>query len=70
MCGFCRHESTLRGWGGGVGTHDGAEMQEDLWLTDKRRGGVTERSSSGIGLIRAGAGNEERKCSWVLFPTV
>lgn len=45
-------------------------MQEDLWLTDKRRGDVTERSSSGSSLICSGAGNEERKCSWVLFPTV
>lgn len=46
MCGFCRHESTLRGVGGGAGAHVGAETQEDLMLTDKRRGGVAERSSS------------------------
>lgn len=50
MCGFCRHESTLGG--GGIGTHVGAEMQEDLWLTDKQRGDVTKWSSSKNGVIR------------------
>ena len=63
MCAFCRYKSTLRG---GIGTHVGAETQEDLWLTDKQKEDVTKWSSSKMVWSIAEKGERKKKRKYCL----